>query len=164
MTVSNKIDGKPCGVCGATLRYISSGKCVACMSAGGKRRFAERIERIGNHKVGLPAGFVKFGTTAHRVLTYIHANGPAGQEELSESLEARDISTILRRLTEFGFLFKIGRGRNRPGVRSFAVFSLSNTRSGFRTVRVLTGAERMRDYRARKRVKVPSVFEWRGSL
>lgn len=96
--MSNTHHGKVCRPCGETLRYISNGKCVFCMAESGKRRFAREMALKGNHKVGLPAGFVRFGTTAHKILLHIHEAGPSTHAELTEVLGANDISTNLRRL------------------------------------------------------------------
>jgi hypothetical protein len=131
------------------------------MAALGKRRSASIAARQGNRKAGLSQGFVRFGTAAHAILLHIHNYGPAGNAELCRVVGS-NVSNDLCRMVENGFLWRAGRAREREGVRSFTIFNIEPGRPGSLFTRILTPAERQRAYRERKRLKVSSVFAWKG--
>ena len=153
----------PCKHCGCTKRYASNGKCVGCVSIRGKARHAARIERRGNYHAGLKDGFIRFGTLAHRILRYIHDTGPAQHAELVEVMEGeRGLSANLGRLVTHGFLYRTGRQSYKPGTRSGCVFSLEAPRAALQPAN--THVENQARYRAALKLKVPSVFDFRGRI
>lgn len=114
---------------------------------------------------GVAQGFVRFDSQACRILRALHENGPMTGAELKRNAsrsETVQISATLIRLQKAGMVFRVG--RHRPdGKRSHPLFHIHpvNNRIG---PRVLTGAEKARLYRERRKVKVPSVFEFRGRI
>jgi hypothetical protein len=120
--------------------------------------------------IGLPHGFIPFNTMAHRILVHMHHHGPMTANALAEDLRgtAREplkaVSANLHRLHIRGFIYKVGRARVRGGSRSCSVYSLIDSTSGVERVSIKNGATRTRDYRAKKALKVPSVFNFRGNI
>ena len=119
---------------------------------------------------GLPSGFVQFNTLAHRILLYLHHNGPATNSILSEELAnaanepPKAVAANLFRLHTAGFINKVSRMR-RPGTRSCSVYSLHNTSRGAgRSVPNLTTQQRTAEWRKRKSMLVSSVFSFRGRI
>jgi hypothetical protein len=159
-----KYEGKTCGTCGTTTRYESNRKCVECMRVGGAARFAKRMKLKGNDDAGLPQGFVRFGTLAHRILLHIHHYGPAGHDDLQQDLQDIGISANLGRLHKHGFLFKVGRTHVASGIRSGNVFGLTRAHHNMHKIKMAAPGERQARYRAAQKLKVPSVFEFRGSV
>lgn len=150
--------------CGTSTRYVSNGKCVACVAADGKARHAARIERDGNHKAGLKDGFARFGTLAHRILLHIHESGPTLHADLVEAMrEESGVSVNLGRLVRHGFLHRAGRMAFRSGVRSGYLFALKKPHSRVSLEPPPPSVGQAR-YRAASSLKVPSVFEFRGSM
>lgn len=156
---------KPCRIHGETKRYASNGKCVACVAERGKARHAAQIERDGNYHAGLKDGFVRLGTLAHRILLYIHESGPALHAELVEVMPGEvGISGNLGRLVRHGFLYRAGRQSHKPGVRGGAVFSLHKQRALAPVNTSKASQERYRAAKKAERLRVASVFDWRGSI
>ena len=119
---------------------------------------------------GLAQGFVRFGTTAHAILLTLHTLGPQTLPALREAIYGPgvalcDTSANLTRLHRLGFVFPVGRERQ-PGRRISVVFGLrGGLRYGWATAtQPFTAAERSRTYRVRKRVRVGSVFAFRGTI
>ena len=114
--------------------------------------------------IGLPKGFIQFGTLQHKVLRYMHVAEYVGQRQLQEDIggEVRHLSVTLARLHRHGYIYKVG--RERPvGHRSYAVYSL-NPSTHVPRIRRQSGCERSRTYRAKLGMKVPSVFNFRGEI
>ena len=162
--MSDTFHGSPHPRCGETLRYVRNGKCVACVATDGAARQARRTDRNGNYRIGVAEGFVRFGTLAHRILAYIHAVGPASHAEIVEEMpEEVGVSAILGRLVRHGLLYRVGRQSHKPGIRSGYVFSLSRpTAAELRPP--TTARTRNLSYKAAQRLKVASVFDFRGSI
>lgn len=153
---------KPCRTHGETKRYASNGKCVACVAERGKARHAASIERFGNYHTGLKDGYVRLGTLAHRILVYVYETGPALHAELVEVMRGEvGLSGNLSRLVRHGFLHRAGRQRYRVGLRGGALYALDKPR-----VMVVDNTPTMSQarYRSGKRLKVASVFDFRGSI
>lgn len=156
---------KPCRIHGETKRYASNGKCVACVAERGKARHAAQIERDGNYHAGLKDGFVRLGTLAHRILLYIHESGPALHAELVEVMPGEvGISGNLGRLVRHGFLYRAGRQAFKPGVRGGALFSIEEPHWRVRQAVENTPKMSQDRYRAAKKLRVASVFDWRGAI
>jgi len=114
--------------------------------------------------IGIPLGFVQFNTLSHRVLTYLSTVRYAGQRQVEEDVGggARHISTTLTRLHKYGYIHKVGRERA-EGKRSYVLFSLNlNTKAP--RVSKQSGLTRSRAYRAKRRLRVSSVFNFRGEI
>lgn len=162
--MSGTFHGGPHSRCGETLRYVRNGKCVACVATDGAARQARRTDRKGNYRVGLVDGFVRFGTLAHRILLYVHNIGPASHAELVEEMpEEVGVSATLGKLTRHGFLYRSGRQCHKPGIRSGYVFSLKK-RAAVELRTPTTARTRSLSYKAAQRLKVASVFDFRGSI
>ena len=122
---------------------------------------------------GLAQGFVRFGTLAHHILLLAHEEKIVSNMLIRIYLRDRTIeadkspaaiAANLKRLVDHKFLYEVGRDRV-PGRRSFKLFALDyRAKNGAHKYQMRTPAQRQADYRARQRVKVPSVFNWRGSL
>lgn len=113
---------------------------------------------------GIAQGFIRLGSLAHRILTHMHKHGPVVAGDLRRTdahIEAVQVSATLTRLRRHGFIHVAGRHR-RPGYRAQRVFSL-DADDQFSSP-VVDGNERSRQYRARKKVKVSSVFDFRGQI
>lgn len=158
-------DGRPCNFCGGTKRYVCNTKCVPCVAAKGKVRSAERMEREGNGHAGLKSGFIRFNSTAHLILMHLHAFGPASHDELTQDLKrVIGISANLSRLCEHGFVYKVGRAKTTKGNRSGVVFGLTPSLLAVHRLKLTTADERVTKYRKAKKLRVSSVFEFRGSI
>lgn len=117
--------------------------------------------------IGLGKGFITFGTLNHKILQTALASKTVSQSSLQEDLESDSVTSAhiavaLRRLTQHGFLYQVGRDR-KPGCRSHALFALED-RWAYFVRHKSTSAEKSRRYREKKKVKVPSVFEFRGEI
>lgn len=163
MTLVATYTGRPCKHCGGTERYASNHKCRACVLAYGKARQAEVMALRGNKLFGLKEGFLRFGTLAHRILVYIHEHGPACHADLCEELGDTGVATNLVRLCRHGFLFRAGRTR-KPGERSKHLYSLSKSAPPGSLRRISTRAEIDARCRAKRKLRVTSVFDFRGRV
>lgn len=157
-------EGEP-HACGTTTRYASNNKCVACLLAWGRSRHAARIAREGNYHAGLKDGYVRLNTLAHRILLYIHEAGPTLHAELVEVLRGEvGLSANLGRLVRHGFLHRAGHQAYKPGVRGGSLFSIEKPH--WRLAQTVPAPPKVSQdrYRAGRALKVPSVFEFRGSM
>lgn len=61
--------------------------------------------------VGLPQGFVKFGSAAHRILFYLHDSGEGTQTNLIEELNLPSyvVSNCLQRLLKYKYIRRVGK-------------------------------------------------------
>ena len=156
---------RPCNRCGGTRRYTSNGKCIACVATDGAARHAARIARDGNGHVGLKDGFIRFGTLAHQILLYVHQSGPTLHADFVEAMPGEvSLSANLGRLVKHGFLYRAGRQAYRSGVRSGYLFALKKPHSRVSADPPTTPRSRQHRYRTGRALKVPSVFEFRGSM
>lgn len=156
---------RPCNRCGGTRRYTSNGKCIACVATDGAARHAARIARDGNGHVGLKDGYVRLNTLAHRILLYVHEAGPTLHAELVEVLRGEvGLSANLGRLVRHGFLHRAGHQAYKPGVRGGSLFSIEKPHWRLAQTVPTTPRSRQHRYRAGRALKVPSVFEFRGSM
>jgi hypothetical protein len=120
---------------------------------------------------GLANGFVRFGSTAHRILLYIHANREAGHRDFVEEfgdLLPNNIGITLTRLRRFGYIVKVR--TLDPYIekcRTQAVYRIA-PRPGIeiqpKPYQNKSKIERSSKYRKRCKVKVPSVFQFRGNI
>lgn len=111
-------------------------------------------------------GFVKFDSTACQILRHINVVGPCRHRDIVEDLglQPRLVGMTLSRLCEAGFIFELGKASIvETGDRSQMRYGLEKPRRK-QSFKRLPPAERTARYRARKRVCVKSVFEWRGSV
>ena len=167
----SKYVGKACPKCGGLSRYTCDNRCVACRRVSGRKGHAKLRAGQDDNRMGLPNGFVRFGTLAYFILKLAHEEGfvsnriirarllvnPQGFDQSPSAIAAN-----LIRLEENKFLYKVGRDRI-PGSRSFALFSIDYRRGKqIPEVENLEHNERSKQYRARKKIKVNSVFNWRG--
>lgn len=116
---------------------------------------------------GLPQGVVNFGTMYHEVLVFMHTHGDVRRCEVAEELNVSgdQASAILQRLCDNGFIFR----KERPSIYDDPsgkarqwVYTLKKVKP--KDAPRATHAERTRAHRARKSIKVPSVFEFRGVI
>jgi hypothetical protein len=117
--------------------------------------------------IGLPQGFVRFGTLAHRVLVAIHEYGPMTVTSLKIELpdvDIRALSTILGRLEVARFVFDIGRvGQYESGERTQTKYDLQQNINR-RPYKCVTHAQRSARYREKNRRRVASVFDFRSTI
>jgi hypothetical protein len=110
------------------------------------------------------AYYIRFGSLAHRILLIAKDNKYIYQSMLVEELELGTawISKTLQGLTARKFLYKVGRDRTPDGV-SYCLWSLT---PGWKypAGQCLTNAEKCRRWRKKKKLKVPSVFDFRGRI
>jgi hypothetical protein len=114
--------------------------------------------------IGVPHGFIQFNTMSHKVLMYLSTVRYAGQRQVKEDVggEARHISVTLTRLHRYGYIYKVG--RERPvGVRSYTLFSLNPNAKAPREKKQ-SGLIRSRTYRTKLKLRVSSVFNFRGEI
>jgi hypothetical protein len=121
---------------------------------------------------GIGKGFVKFGTMAHRVLTLIHASGRATLPGLHQDIVDlqgddpslyREVGTTLDRLHHYGLIHRVGRQRSAAGQLAY-VYALEKGGRGADWEQARSSSERCRRYREKARVRVSSVFEFRGQI
>jgi hypothetical protein len=115
---------------------------------------------------GLAQGFVRFDSVAYHVLRYLHEHGPSLSADISRNnthTEAVQISATIIRLRKNGFIFLVGRDR-KPGKRSHSVFGLEKNNRGSSWLPIMTPAEKQKGYRERRKIKVSSVFDFRGRI
>lgn len=156
---------RPCNRCGGTNRYTSNGKCVTCVATDGAARHARAIARNGNYHAGLKDGFVRFGTLAHQILRHIHVAGPSLHADLVEAMPGEiGLSANLGRLVRHGLLHRAGRQSFRSGVRSGHLFSIEKPTRHESQARPHTPEACQSRYRAARKLKVSSVFDYRGGM
>lgn len=118
-------------------------------------------------RVGLPQGFVEFGTVAHRVLLALHAIGEGTQKDIEEEIAEQiiGISSTIYRLHIAGFIYKSGTlSKYDSGLyRTQWIYSLDKPKK-VPAFRKATVSERTRKYRERKAGKIDSVFKFRGNI
>mgnify|MGYP001034247610 CR=1 FL=1 len=116
---------------------------------------------------GLPTGFVRFGTLAHKILLVAHRDGETSWVRLLQEFpdKSEALSTNLRRLEEHGFLHLTGRVREGDH-RLFYVYQIERPIGKRSKVwdDPLSDTERKRRYKLRRRRVPTSVFEFRGKI
>ncbi len=115
---------------------------------------------------GLAQGFVRFDSVGCRVLKYLYEHGPSLAADIARNashVESVQISATLIRLREHDFVYLVGRDR-KPGKRSHALFDIEPRRNSSLYVSVMTPAEKQKGYRERRKIKVSSVFDFRGRI
>jgi hypothetical protein len=115
---------------------------------------------------GLAQGFVKFNSVGYRVLKYLHEHGPSLAADIRRDAshsETSQISATIVRLRRNGFIHIVGRDR-KPGKRSHPLFAIEPVRSKYLYVPIMTPAEKQKGYRERRKIKVASVFDYRGNI
>ena len=116
---------------------------------------------------GIPQKFVEFGTVYHLILKALHEHGPMGGGELTELLEItrNSVGMALFRLKCHGFVFVVDkRSELDTDQRTHEVFSLKRPKTKFVPPPISTPTQRQAKYRAKKRLKVASVFQFRGEI
>ena len=112
---------------------------------------------------GLPQGYVRFGSIAHRILVALHELGDMGQTDLNEEIDESPgaIGMQLTNLRRHGFIFIVRKAsRCGTGQVTQAIYSLQRPEQ-VPCYRKATGAERQTRYRKAKKMQVASVFELR---
>ena len=115
---------------------------------------------------GLAQGFVRFTSVGYHVLKYLHAHGPSLAAEIKRNashVEAVQISATIIRLRKYKFIQVVGRSRV-PGKRSHAMFDIEPPKNGWLYEPIMTPAEKQKGYRERRKIKVASVFDFRGRI
>ncbi len=115
--------------------------------------------------VGLPQGYVRFGSLAHQVLLALAEHGDLRHADLNELLEAdpRYVGMALVRLSQYGFIYARRKVRGQhEGERTQKLWTLEPVEMA--SWRRLSVRERCRNYRARKALRAPSVFAFRGQI
>jgi len=112
---------------------------------------------------GLPQGFVKFGTLAHRVLKLIHELGNLRHMDIADELpefEEGHIAAVLQRLRAGKYIFKQDRAlKYNTGERTQWIYGLQPSKSDHHYTRISTPAERTARYREKLRArKTSSIF------
>lgn len=114
-------------------------------------------------KIGLPQGFVEFGTSYHKVLLALHETGDACHNEImTETRMSKNcVATSLQRLQEHGFIFFAGKlHAYDTGLKTQKVWSLKKkTWNQQIRYKEASSTERMRHHRKNKAAKaVNSIF------
>ena len=114
---------------------------------------------------GLPQGFVRLGTNHHRILVLMLELGPLRHLDVAEEtgLPAGQVSVALQQLSRSGFIHRQPPSRKYDtGDRTQAVWGLEPYRGKLplHTVAV-PQAEKQRRYRANRRGRVASVWQFR---
>jgi hypothetical protein len=121
----------------------------------------------GDHRnKGIPQGFVKFGSAAHRILKHIHECGNSTPIMLQEALDLNrhHCGMVLTRLVRHGFLYRVDKAPEVvTGEKTAFIYSLTPSDRRIR-YQPLSAIERSRRARQKKKIKVPSVFAFRGSV
>jgi hypothetical protein len=115
---------------------------------------------------GLRQGFVKFDTLACKILKHMYVIGDtccvALQEDLQEPLD--HVSVAVCRLVRNGFIYDLGkRGRYEVGGWTRKFYSLKKPEK-VREYKALPRRKITAAYAARRKVKVPDVFNFRGKI
>jgi hypothetical protein len=125
-------------------------------------------DKTFNNNPGLPQGFLRFGTAFHKVLLCVHGAGRDGitinglRVELPEVEARHHLSTTISRLVKYGYIFqrdKVSATRE----KAQWVYTTHKPRNEIAYQR-MTNAEKMKACRARKKMRVPSVFDFRGQI
>lgn len=114
---------------------------------------------------GLPQGFVRLGTNHHRILVLMLELGPLRHRDLMEEtgIGSGQVSVALQQLSAAGLIHRHPPARQYDtGDRTQAVWGLHPYRGKLpiHTVRV-PHQERQRRYRANRRRRVASVWQYR---
>jgi hypothetical protein len=115
---------------------------------------------------GIAQGFIRFGSIGHHVMRYLYDNGPSLAVDIRRSdthVETVQISATLLRLRRKGYIYIVGRDR-KPGQRSHSLYSIEPINKKQLYVPLLTAAEKQKNSRERKKLRVSSVFEFRGQI
>ena len=116
---------------------------------------------------GLAQGFVRYGTAGHAVL--IHAYAVGGNVSLRSLHDAyphittNSLAITLTRLVKMKMLFVAGRDRE-PLQRSYALYSLKHPGWKVKPPKAIPPNVRTKEYMKRKRMRVASVFNFRGEV
>jgi hypothetical protein len=142
------------------------------MAAAGKARAKRKAELALTNKAGIPQGFIRFDSVAHRILKALHEFGPMSLAMLCQEMPADSqnaVSITMTRMKKFNrYRYKLVKiiGADRlPGSRSHAVYQLGHlpVPEGFESVEHMTRAERTRAYRERKKAAAASsIFNFAG--
>jgi DNA-binding HxlR family transcriptional regulator len=114
---------------------------------------------------GLPQGFVRFGSIAHRILIALHELGDMRHRDLVDEMPDLSVSCIgmsLHRLMQAGLIHRVGvAAAYDTGEKTGSIYSLRPPTRHIRRHRA-TAAERTARYRAAQRLRqATSVFAWR---
>jgi hypothetical protein len=119
--------------------------------------------------VGLPQGFVKFGSVGHKILVFIFEHADARQVDLVEENIASEasIGVALTRLRRSGMVICLGRASAYDtGDRTQAVYALPGTprRPRLESTQNAPNKARTKKYRENRRKRVSSIFQFRGEI
>jgi hypothetical protein len=118
--------------------------------------------KTGDIRLGLESGFLKFGTLAHTLLLHTRDHGPMTHAEFVEDFPGVEaVRAVLTRLKQNGFLFRVDHRSSFPGRRGGSVMGLEPPT---KPVKMKSARVRQKEYKQRMRARVPSVFEFRGSI
>jgi biotin operon repressor len=115
------------------------------------------------YNLGLPQGFVRFGTNYHKVLKLLHVHGKLSMPDIAAELpkiDRRSLSTAIKALRKNGFIFRVGTAHayETGEVRSAAIFDLKKTTRWVGRGKA-TPAERQARMRDKQRARIPSIFD-----
>lgn len=130
--------------------------------------------------IGLSYGYVRFNTVTHRVLQLMVGERYVSHRSIREAFLAHypdtpnldsAIGNVFVRLHRSGrgkpwkFIYKVGSERDSFG-RRYALYALQpvTSHSSRPTAPKLTSLDRCQRYRARKKLRVNSVFNFRGQI
>lgn len=117
--------------------------------------------------IGIPSGYIRFGTLAHKILLFIHENGRSTQSMLVEELGKENtshISLALKKMADYGFVYRWGKWRARPGDNRMQSWNICPPQMEIRDTPKLTSKERGARYHKKRKMKVASVFNFRGKV
>jgi hypothetical protein len=109
---------------------------------------------------------VRSNSVAWQVLKFIHQEGPTRTLMIQEALELdrKLIGMVLSRLVKYKFLFRIDKAAQADtGDKTSWIYAL---RPSHRKIRYqpLSSSERQKRVREKQKVKVASVFSFRGTI
>lgn len=119
---------------------------------------------------GIRQGFVCFGTVAHRILVAMHQAGDMRLRDLDEELRDVAVAAIsmqLTRLERYGLVHRIKKAPlYSTGDKTQWIYSLTppaRPPAPYHRATTRERSARERGRRAQRAVRVPSVFDWRGT-
>ena len=117
---------------------------------------------------GLPQGFVRFGTVAHTILVHIHEQGVSSHINILDQcdVDSCEIGMNLTRLRCHGFIESVGRidGYEHKCRTQQAYMIVGSGECPFKKFKNKTAVERTQKYRRSLKLRVNTVFDFRGTL
>lgn len=115
---------------------------------------------------GLAQGFVRSNSVAWQLLQLVYREGPMRTLMIQEALELdrKLIGMVLSRLVKYKFLFRIDKAAQaKTGDKTSWIYALKPTHRKVR-YQPMSSSERQKRVREKQKIKVASVFSFRGTI